>query len=78
MDRLGKKKKKICFMCLDRLEKGRYNTKDKAAAEAEINDILKGFSIGTGFDVDGIDVMAIPTKEDRINTYYKCRLSVKL
>jgi hypothetical protein len=52
--------------------------KAKNAAEAEINDILKGFTINTGMDVDGIDVMAIPTKEDKINTYYRCRLSVKL
>jgi hypothetical protein len=52
--------------------------KIKVTAEAEINDILKGFSLATGMDVDGVTVMPIPTKEDKINTYYKCRLSVKL
>jgi len=52
--------------------------KIKVTAEAEINDILKGFSLATGMDVDGVTVMPIPTKEDKINTYYKTRLVVKL
>ena len=52
--------------------------KTKGVAEAEINDILKGFTIATGMDVDGVEVLAIPTKEDKVNTYYKTRLVVKL
>jgi len=50
----------------------------KNAAEAEMNDILKGFTIATGMDVEGVEIMAIPTKEDKINTYYKTRLIVRL
>ena len=52
--------------------------KIKSAAEGEINDILKGFTINTGMDVSGVEVMAIPTKEDKINTHYKTRLNIEL
>ena len=52
--------------------------KTKNAAEAEINDILKGFTLATGMDVEGMEILAIPTKEDKVNTYYKTRLVVKL
>lgn len=52
--------------------------KIKNAAEAEINDVLRGFTLSTGMEVDGVKIIAIPTKEEKINTYYKVELEVKL
>jgi len=52
--------------------------KIKTAAEAEINDTIKGFTLATGMEVEGIKITAIPTKEEKINTYYKVSLEVKL
>jgi hypothetical protein len=39
---------------------------------------LRGFTLSTGMEVDGVKIIAIPTKEEKINTYYKVELEVKL
>lgn len=50
----------------------------KIAAEAEIAYILKGFTLSTGMEADGVEIVPIPTKEEKINTYYRVKLNVKL
>ncbi len=52
--------------------------KAKKAAESEICDILKGFTLATGMPVDGVKVIQIDTAKEAINVYYKTRLDVKL
>lgn len=52
--------------------------KVKSAAEAEIADVVKGFTLATGMEVSAVEVIAIPTKEEKINTYYRIKLDVKL
>jgi hypothetical protein len=53
-----------------------YNAKNEA--ESQIADILKAFTIMSGMNVDGIEIINIPTHENNINLYYKPRLIVKL
>ena len=52
--------------------------KTKKAAEAEICDILKGFTLATGMTVDGVKVIQIDTAKESINVFYKTQLEVKL